>query len=111
MGSLFPGLHIAKDPSVDTWNTWWTEEKPELPTSAYICPDCVTDAHVEVEEEEAICGKCGHSFGYEVTSSAEYRWFGADDRSPDPTRVGNPMNPLLPESSLGTRIVARPGES
>ena len=48
--------------------------------------------------------------GYDVTSSAEYRWFGADDRNPDPTRVGNPMNPLLPESSLGTRIVSRAGE-
>jgi transcription initiation factor TFIIIB Brf1 subunit/transcription initiation factor TFIIB len=111
MGSLFPGLHITKDPTVNTWNTWWAEETPELPTSAYVCPECTTDAHVEVEEEEAICRKCGYSFGYEVTSSAEYRWFGADDRSPDPTRVGNPMNPLLPESSLGTRIVARPGES
>jgi transcription initiation factor TFIIIB Brf1 subunit/transcription initiation factor TFIIB len=107
MGSLFPGLHVTKNIETD-W-TWY--ETPAIPTSAYICPDCITDAHVDIEEEEAICRKCGYSFGYEVTSSAEYRWFGADDRSPDPTRVGNPVNPLLPESSLGTRIVARPGES
>ena len=121
MGSLlFPGLSAICDkqdsqelapPTEDPLATWLAAETPKLPTSAYICPDCVTEEWVTVEEEEAICRKCGHSFGYEVTSSAEYRWFGTEDRSPDPTRVGNPMNPLLPESSLGTRIVARPGES
>ncbi len=126
MGSLFPGLtalHVtaaaqvaaqAQDPTPlepDPLEAWLTKETPALPTSAYICPDCSTDQWVAIEEEEAICRKCGYSFGYEVTSSAEYRWFGSEDRSPDPTRVGNPMNPLLPESSLGTRIVARPGES
>ncbi len=115
---LFPGLAKSEPCSDDAngnceWGEWsWTPATPTIPTdSAYICTDCGTDKWVVVEEEEAICGKCGYSFGYEVTSSAEYRWFGADDRSPDPTRVGNPINPLLPESSLGTRIVARPGES
>jgi transcription initiation factor TFIIIB Brf1 subunit/transcription initiation factor TFIIB len=115
MGSiLFPGLALHEHVipvKEDPLQIWWAAETPQLPTSAYICPDCVTDQWVAIEEEEAICRKCGHSFGYEVTSSAEYRWFGSEDRSPDPTRVGNPMNPLLPESSLGTRIVARPGES
>ena len=48
--------------------------------------------------------------GYMIDSTAEYRWFGAEDRSPDPSRVGNPLNPLLPESSLGTRIMTRPGD-
>ncbi len=116
MGSLFPGLAALQQaeydaPLQDPLQAWLTPEPPTIPTSAYICPDCVTEQWVTVEEEEAICGKCGYSFGYEVTSSAEYRWFGTEDRSPDPSRVGNPMNPLLPESSLGTRIVARPGES
>jgi transcription initiation factor TFIIIB Brf1 subunit/transcription initiation factor TFIIB len=122
MGSLFPGLVALKQVDydeplqllqqpTDPLQAWLTPEPPAIPTSAYICPDCVTEQWVTVEEEEAICRKCGYSFGYEVTSSAEYRWFGTEDRSPDPSRVGNPMNPLLPESSLGTRIVARPGES
>jgi transcription initiation factor TFIIIB Brf1 subunit/transcription initiation factor TFIIB len=126
MGSLFPGLvalrqvnlddslvevQVQLQPQQDPLQAWLTPEAPIFPTSAYICPDCVTEEWVTVEEEEAICRKCGYSFGYEVTSSAEYRWFGTEDRSPDPSRVGNPMNPLLPESSLGTRIVARPGES
>ncbi len=115
---LFPGLaksQIGERDGLRDGAEWsWCEAPQAIPTvdeSAYICAECGTDKWVVIEDEEAICGKCGYSFGYEVTSSAEYRWFGADDRSPDPTRVGNPINPLLPESSLGTRIVARPGES
>lgn len=119
MALLFPGMHAVHKTAVETETEpeppdplqAWLAREPELPTSAYICPTCVTEEWVAIEEEEAICRKCGHSFGYEVTSSAEYRWFGSEDRSPDPSRVGNPMNPLLPESSLGTRIMARPGES
>lgn len=116
---LFPGLSFKQvEPSdivaaAERPEEAWLrkEETRPLPTTSYICPDCATDKWVETEEDETVCRKCGNFFGYEVTSSAEYRWFGTDDRSPDPTRVGNPMNPLLPESSLGTRIVARPGES
>lgn len=119
MSLLFPGLaHEVYEPSLETGETsedilesWLQKDKSPLPTSSYECPDCITDIWVEVQENEVVCRKCGHLFGYEVTSSAEYRWFGTEDRSPDPTRVGNPMNPLLPESSLGTRIVSRPGES
>lgn len=81
------------------------------PLSAYTCPDCLTDRWIEIEEDEAICTACGITLGFNVDSSAEYRWFGSEDRNPDPTRVGNPLNPLLPESSLGTRIMVKPGES
>lgn len=107
MGSLFPGLHKT----IASKHDWSAFEQPPLPTSAYDCPTCGTDQFVLVEEEEAVCRKCGNFFGYSVTAAAEYRWFGSDDRNPDPSRVGNPLNPLLPESSLGTRIVSRPGES
>ncbi len=108
MGSLFPGLHKTTGCPDAIWSAF---EGPTLPTSAYECPTCGTDQFVLVEEEEAVCRKCGNFFGYSVTAAAEYRWFGSEDRNPDPTRVGNPLNPLLPESSLGTRIVSRPGES
>jgi transcription initiation factor TFIIIB Brf1 subunit/transcription initiation factor TFIIB len=117
MYALFPGLHHeVQDTTNDTnqEDAWWATlddgKANTETTTAYICPQCITDKWVTVDDEEAICQKCATSLGYTITSSAEYRWFGADDRSPDPTRVGNPMNPLLPESSLGTRIVARPGE-
>lgn len=39
--------------------------------------------------------------------SPEWRFYGADDRnSNDPTRCGNPINPLLVESSFGCKVMA-----
>lgn len=116
MACLFPGVQTrtkAPDPEP---NEWWNcfqsdSENLALAHLANVCPECHTDAHIEVEEDEAICKKCSLSLGFQIDQSAEYRWFGADDRNPDPTRVGNPLNPLLPESSMGTRILVRPGES
>ena len=76
----------------------------------HICPECNTDTAIQIHEDEVLCTHCGIHMGYLIDNSAEYRWFGSEDRSPDPTRVGNPLNPLLPESSLGTRILTRPGD-
>jgi len=76
----------------------------------FCCPECRVDTYIVQNTEEVECTKCGTHLGYLIDSSAEYRWFGSEDRTPDPTRVGNPMNPLLPESSLGTRILSRPGD-
>lgn len=119
MSLLFPGCRvtagITEDATFDGLNSFpWTsftkEETSPASCTANTCPECLTDAWVQTEDEETVCLKCGTFLGYSITSSAEYRWFGSDDRNPDPSRVGNPMNPLMPESSLGTRIVARPGE-
>lgn len=39
--------------------------------------------------------------------SPEWRFYGADDKnSADPTRCGNPINPLLVESSFGCKVMA-----
>lgn len=77
----------------------------------HYCSECKTDENIIVNEDEVTCTACGTHLGYLIDSSAEYRWFGSDDRGPDPSRVGNPLNPLLPESSLGTRILSRPGDN
>ena len=77
----------------------------------FTCPDCLNDVNVQVDNDEVICTQCGNHLCYLIDSSAEYRWFGSEDRHPDPSRVGNPINPLLPESSLGTRILMRPGDN
>jgi transcription initiation factor TFIIB len=38
--------------------------------------------------------------------SPEWRFYGADDKKgSDPTRCGNPINPLLQESSFGCKIL------
>ena len=108
--ALFPSIgttHAAKETD---WETMF-ELEGSREKEGHICPDCATDKWIEINEEEIICRECGTHMGYLIDSSAEYRWFGSEDRSPDPTRVGNPLNPLLPESSLGTRILTRPGDS
>lgn len=114
---LFPGFKADSAKSVaapataeeDLWASF--KEKSYGPRDGHICPDCNTDRFIEIHEEEVNCTQCGTHLGFLIDSSAEYRWFGSDDRNPDPSRVGNPLNPLLPESSLGTRILSRPGDS
>ena len=113
--ALFPGVRrtAAAAPPLD--DTIWGAFCEENPTVAagepgHVCPDCNTNKWISIHDEEVICTACGIHIGYLIDSSAEYRWFGSDDRNPDPTRVGNPMNPLLPESSMGTRILVRPGD-
>ena len=111
---LFPGsapksAPVAEDALASVWDSFKPVNK--VPRDGYICSECKTDEHILIHEEEVSCTACGEHLGYLIDSSAEYRWFGSDDRGPDPSRVGNPLNPLLPESSLGTRISRRPGDS
>lgn len=124
---IFPGVKtlpidavapLIKQPAAE-WDQYFdsSAEENALPNpqkfneSGNVCPDCITDRWIVTHDDEITCTACGNHLGYLIDSSAEYRWFGSDDRSPDPTRVGNPLNPLLPESSLGTRILARPGDT
>jgi len=87
-------------------------ERPATTVSdGFTCSECRTGQFVETQEEEVFCRKCGEHIEYLIDSSAEYRYFGPDDRSPDPSRAGNPYDELTPESSLGTRIMPRPGEN
>jgi len=122
---LFPGLRATTaEPKQeeDIWKLYETQdllqddqrkesEHQETSDERFICPDCVTDSSIQIDNEEVVCTTCGNHLCYLIDSSAEYRWFGSEDRHPDPSRVGNPINPLLPESSLGTRILTRPGDN
>lgn len=115
--TLFPGIHSTATAKDTYWDT--LEDTPvELPKPpaneanyGFSCPDCKESGEIILDDEEVICQSCGNQLCYLIDSSAEYRWFGSEDRHPDPTRVGNPINPLLPESSLGTRILMRPGDN
>ena len=50
--------------------------------------------------------ECGLICRDVVDYNAEWRFYGADDKSStDPTRCGNPINPLLQESSLGCKVL------
>jgi len=49
---------------------------------------------------------CGVIYKNTLDYSPEWRFYGADDKnSNDPTRCGNPINPLLVESSYGCKIL------
>jgi transcription initiation factor TFIIB len=44
--------------------------------------------------------------------SPEWRFYGTDDKhAADPTRCGNPINPLLVESSFGCKVLSNPKSS
>lgn len=49
---------------------------------------------------------CGIIYKKILDYSPEWRFYGAEDKNAnDPTRCGNPVNPLLMESSLGCKIL------
>jgi len=113
MSSLFfPGVstltHVA-DPGCTIDPTWFLKKTPV--EDGIHCSLCGIEENLSTEKDEVICLTCGSHYGYNINSSAEYRWHGGEDRGPDPTRVGHPVNPLLPESSGGTRILSSPGDS
>jgi transcription initiation factor TFIIB len=50
--------------------------------------------------------QCGIIYKNTLDYSPEWRFYGADDKNAnDPTRCGNPINPLLQESSFGCKIL------
>ena len=62
-------------------------------------------SEIIVEETMQICKQCYSVIGRVIDSSAEWRYYGADDnRDGDPSRCGLPTNTLLPQSSLGSMI-------
>lgn len=52
---------------------------------------------------------CGVVYTNTLDYSPEWRYFGAEDKNAnDPTRCGNPINPLLVESSFGCKVLCLP---
>jgi transcription initiation factor TFIIB len=73
----------------------------------WCCENCETDENIKIQNDTILCTLCGEIFEHILDQGPEYRWFSGDDRNTDPTRVGAPQNPLLPESSLGTTMLLR----
>ena len=75
-----------------------------------LCPNCNAGEDELYCDDTLVCTKCGHVVARPIDACAEYRFFGIEDRSGgDPSRIGAPMDPRLPESSLGTLILPRSG--
>ena len=68
--------------------------------------DCCSSSLVINQEGFQTCTnrKCGIVYTDTIDTSAEWRFYGAEDSgSRDPTRCGMPINPLLKESSFGCK--------
>ena len=78
-----------------------------------ICRHCDT-VLIIMEDGFPTCvnPQCGTMYRDILDFSPEWRFFGGDDKNgADPTRCGNPVNPLLQESSLGCKIICSPNSS
>ncbi len=73
-----------------------------------ICFNCGADSLI-CDEGIIVCENCGVDNGAVIDYQQEWRFYGSEDtkHSSDPTRCGMPINPLLPESSLGTIILGK----
>lgn len=75
-----------------------------------LCNTCNTTLII-TEEGFPTCTnpKCGVVYTHTLDYSPEWRYFGAEDKNAnDPTRCGNPINPLLVESSYGCKVICGP---
>ena len=75
------------------------------------CEEC-SSQDIVIINGELICRNCGCINDTVIDANAEWRYYGSDDsKFSDPTRCGLPTNDLLPQSSLGSSIGYRYGES
>jgi transcription initiation factor TFIIIB Brf1 subunit/transcription initiation factor TFIIB len=75
-----------------------------------ICSKCKTTL-VIMEDGFPTCTnvECGLMYTDTLDYSPEWRFFGAEDKNAnDPTRCGNPINPLLEQSSYGCKVLCTP---
>ena len=82
----------------------------EKTTTYDFCGDCSKE--YVLNNGILMCCNCGVITNNVIDFNPEWRFYGNDDsKTSDPTRVGLPTNELLPESSLGSSISFRYGES
>jgi transcription initiation factor TFIIB len=79
----------------------------ELSNTTNLCKTCES-VLIIMEDGFPTCTNrsCGIIYRNTLDYSPEWRFFGADDKNTnDPTRCGNPINPLLVESSFGCKLL------
>jgi transcription initiation factor TFIIIB Brf1 subunit/transcription initiation factor TFIIB len=106
MESLFQlRTPFAPVKEVDTFERWEDPDDNKSPVlDIDTCPQCFnTDCLYSTDL--LTCRECGHIIARPFDNTAEYRYFAQEDRGGDPTRVGAPQDPRLPEASLGTVIL------
>lgn len=104
MESFFKLRTVNKVESFDAWDDMEESKKPLSAVDLDTCPHCFnTDCLYSTDL--VTCRECGYIVSRPFDNTAEYRYFSQEDRGGDPTRVGAPQDPRLPEASLGTVIL------
>ena len=81
--------------------------KQDAPHETELCDLCNSILAIS-EDGFPTCSnkKCGIIYKNTLDYSPEWRYYGAEDKNQnDPTRCGNPINPLLVESSYGCKVL------
>lgn len=102
MTEFWPTLHKKKQARLEPFPDFATGDEEQS------CATCGDASAVETAGSEVVCTRCGTIVDIPLELGAEYRWFSSESGSgPDPSRCGFPVNPLMPESSLGTMILSK----
>jgi len=101
MNNLFEG--VSKPKALVDIKQYFEEEHK---IKENYCNHCGYEQEEYDLEDDVVCKSCGTLYRPNIDSSAEYRFFGVDDRSSlDPCRVGAPTDSRFPHSTLGTIIL------
>ncbi len=108
---LFPGLQRQPSNQFSEEELSWFNDKTQdscEESSEGICPGCKVVVEKNDDDDIIVCHDCGTILERVIDSTAEYRFFGSEDRSSnDPCRVGAPIDHRFPSSTLGTIILNR----
>ena len=99
--------------TTDNDNLWdiLKPQKISIKNKLEQCLDC-NSKNIISSNGEIICKECGTIQDEILSYDAEWRYYGSEDtKTSDPTRCGLPTNELLPQSSQGSTISYKWGES
>ena len=109
--------HYSKQEKNKLWEAFDKEVKettkiPEEPSEIDLCYLC-KNVLVIAENGFPTCSntQCGVIYNETLDYSPEWRHYNDDKTTNDPTRCGNPINPLLIESSFGCKVLCNNNSS
>lgn len=124
-------INLSQKEKVNLWNIFDTDENQPIESHRLYYRTSSKDIIEDLDTEIGLCNacksilcttedgfptcpnrECGIIYTDTLDYSPEWRYFGADDKnSNDPTRCGNPINPLLVQSSFGCQVICTPKSS
>ena len=102
--------YLSKSEKERLWNLYDRDKEAQVEclydeSNSAQCSTCQTELMI-MDNGIPTCTRCGLMNKNTLDYSPEWRFYGADDKKgSDPTRCGNPINPLLHESSFGCKIL------